>query len=247
LDWQFGNPKFQNLKNPKSKREFGARVIVLAQDGFGRAGQGREQCFEEVTAIRFREVQGTGDGVHEAQERLFFVTGESLQDGQGIDGKGDAEDEGVPAMGGGFLDGAKVALEQAVIAQRAQPFELVLSYPAAGAGKGTQHWLIGHGLIEGDEFACFVPAGMAEGPLDGGQLEGNQNLRLIDFEKLGERLHAVDVLQLQRMRGRAEANQTVGRAELLDQRMPVAEHLCSFRIRVPEHDPKQFAAGATRR
>src|SRR5262245_39790148 len=99
--------------------------------------------------------------MHEAEQGLFFVAGQSLENREGIDGKSDAIDERVPAMGAAGVDRAKIAHEKSMIAQGAEAFDLALADATAGGLECLEDGFGSHGLVEGDELAGFVAAGVA--------------------------------------------------------------------------------------
>jgi len=66
---------------------------------------------------------------------------------------------------------------------------------------------------------------MAERALYGRQFKGNQNLRLISFQKPQERFLAFDRWQIQRTGRRTQRGQTFDQAKLLQQRMKLPQHL----------------------
>src|SRR5437016_1441670 len=74
----------------------------------------------------------------------------------------------LPAVGRAGLDGVEIALNDALIAERTQLLHLGLSDAPAGSGELLKFSFARKLLIEGDEFAQFVAAGMAMSGFDRG-------------------------------------------------------------------------------
>lgn len=138
-------------------------------------------------------------------------------------------------MGGAFIDGLEITLEQALIAQGSETLQLGLPNPAAGASEGFERWFVRQLLVKRDQFARLVAAGVTKGPLDGRQFVGDENLGLVSFQEMEQRLAAVHVIQLERVRGGAEGDQSFRRSELARQRVPVAQLLRRFWIGFSQH------------
>ena len=194
-----------------------------SEKGFDGGGEGRGKIGKHGRIIGFGKRERTGGGLQEAAGGLLRVTDEPLSQGQRIDGEGQPIDQSVPAVGFAAFDGAKVSLDDALVAQRAQALQLALAGKAAGGGEILEHGFTGHLTVASDEFADFIAAGVVKRALDGRKFERLQNPGVVILE---------EQLQIRRSGNPAdgkiagtagERGQTGRRAELLDQWPKVTE------------------------
>jgi len=129
----------------------------------------------------------------------------------------------------------QVTLDQAMVVQRSEAPDLRLPDAPAGIGEGAQARFSGQLKVVSHQFARFIAAGVPKGPLDGGQFVRDQHLGLIRLQEAQQRFGGMDILQPQRLGGGAQRHQTLRRAELLHQRVPVAQQFRSFWMRLIEH------------
>ena len=91
--------------------------------------------------------------------------------------------------------------------------------------------LVGEFTIELRQLAHFMAAGMIERALNRGQFDRQQQLFLVTREKMFERIEIMNERHLHRRRDVAERDQAIGRAELLGERMPIAEPIRRLTLR----------------
>ena len=86
-------------------------------------------------------------------------------------------------MGRPGLDGIKITLNYTLVPEGAKFLHLRLADAAARRGESLEALFAGEFLVESDEFAQFVPTGMAMGGFDGRQFEREKNLGLVISQK----------------------------------------------------------------
>lgn len=131
----------------------------------------------------FREAERAGGGVDEAARGLMGVAQQALAQGQRIDRQGQAIDHGMPAQGNTLLDGLAVALQGALVAQRAQFLELGLADALAWGCEPAQARFVGQLLIKSDQFTYPAADGVLMGGLDGRQFEREEDFLLVGQEE----------------------------------------------------------------
>lgn len=125
------------------------------------------------------------------------VTEQSLAQRQGINREGEAVNECMPAVGFSVFNSREVSLHDALITQRSKFLQLCLADAAAWGGKIPEDGFTGEFLVERDEFAKFVTAGVSVGGFNGGQFEWQQNAELVLAKKFAEGRNVMDGRQLE--------------------------------------------------
>src|SRR5437762_669810 len=111
----------------------------------------------------------------ETQQGLSAVAQQSLPQGKRVNRERDAINNRVPALRFAGFHRLKIALDQPLVAQRPETFQLGLTDPAAGAGKVLQDRVAIEALIQSNQFAQLVAAGLRKGAIDDGQFLGQEN------------------------------------------------------------------------
>src|SRR6266568_513833 len=151
------------------------------------------------------------------------VTEQTLPQRQRINRQRHAIDESVPAVCPATFHRLQITLDQALVPQRPQLFQLSLSYEPAGGSKISQHFLVCQSLIQRDELAHFIVRGVSVSALNSGQFHRQQDLSLKMFQEIAQRRQAAHRLKSQPRGNRTERNYAVSRAELFGQRVPIAQ------------------------
>ena len=144
----------------------------------------------------------------------------------------------MPAARVSRRNGLEITLDETLVAQRTQPAQLPLADAATGGREVPQHRLGGQPPVERDQFAQFITGGVRVGPQDRRPFEREENFPLISTEEGLERGEIMDGRILPHRRSRVERGQSVRRAELVEQRMRIAQQfrrLDGFNCRLARH------------
>jgi hypothetical protein len=120
------------------------------------------------------------------------------------------------------LDGAQVTLDQPLVTQRTQPFELRLPHALTGGGKCLQQWFASEPAIQLDQLANFKMSRVSVRLADGRHFQRIQDLRVVVPQKPAKRGQIRDTMKSLRRRS-AECNQPFCRAYLRGQQPGITE------------------------
>src|SRR5947209_12121434 len=129
----------------------------------------------------------------------------------------------MPTMSFVGLDSFKVTLNDTIITKRTQFLQLSLAHPAARVGKTLKCLFGAQTTIESDELTNLVIYSMRVGNLNRGQFQRQQNGRMILSQKSSQGHQVLHWAEMQLSGDGTKFNQTICRAELFRQRMPVAK------------------------
>ena len=147
-------------------------IPVFHQKGFDVLGQIIAEFVENFSALPFREAESACGRVDKTARGLVSVTEQALAEGERVDRQSHAIDQGMPAIGLAGFDCLEVALNDSIIAKRAELSDLSLPHAAAGMGESLEGGFSGQVLVEGNEFADFMARSVAMRQLNGRQFDG---------------------------------------------------------------------------
>src|SRR5439155_17732028 len=127
------------------------------------------------------------------------------------------------AVGALLLDCLQIALDDTVVAQRTQSTELASPDTSAGGGELARDFLGGDLLIEFDQFASLTCAGVSIGPLNGRQFQLQEQLIFVGVEESHQRIEITNLRNTQKTGSRGERHQPFSRAQLIQERMEIAQ------------------------
>ena len=177
--------------------------------------------------------------MNEAARGLLGVAEQALPQRERIDNQRQSVNERVPAARLAIFDGVQVTLDSPLVTQWAEHLQLRLADAVAGGCEILQRRLAGKLLIECDEFAAVPARSVRVSVADGWQFARQENLFVVAPEKVAQRRQACDRSRRQRAGQCVQRHEAIRRAELLNERVRVAQPfgcvLRQFRFRPRIH------------
>src|SRR4051812_19595051 len=168
-------------------------------------------------------MQGSSRRMNKPAQRLACIIEQTLPDRHRIQSEGQPVDQRMPGVGASLFGRQQITLRQPLVAERPEPLQLPASYPLTRRGEIARDLHGADFLIEGNQLAGLIAAGMIIGSLDGRELHREQEAVFISVKKSDQTVETCNLGNPQRTSRGSQGHQPFCRAELLEQRVTIAE------------------------